>query len=55
MRILDRQPQYIPKIIAALQEADLSKYTDSMRPLIENDISETEQKLRDYAQDFLYK
>ena len=49
------KPQYIPRITEALREADLSKYKDSMRPLIEKDISKTEQKLRDYAEDYLYK
>ena len=33
--------QYIPQIIAALQEANLSKYKDSMRPLIEKDVEDT--------------
>ena len=37
--------QYIPAILASLRSADLSKYKDSMRPLIEKDISETEKKL----------
>ena len=36
------KPQYIPKILSALRDADLSKYKDSMRPLIEEDILETE-------------
>ena len=49
------KPQYIPRITEALREADLSKYKDSMCPLIEKDISKTEQKLRDYAEDYLYK
>ena len=49
------KPQYIPRITEAMREADLSKYEDSMRPLIEKDISKTEQKLRDYAEDYLYK
>ena len=35
------KPQYIPKILSALQNADLSRYKDSMRPLIEKDIAET--------------
>ena len=39
------KPQYIPAILAALHDADLSKYKDSMRPLIENDIAETEKAL----------
>ena len=35
------KPQYIPRILAALRDADLSKYKDSMRSLIEKDIAET--------------
>ena len=37
--------EYIPAILSALQNADLSKYKDSMRPLIEKDIRQTEQML----------
>lgn len=40
------KPQYFPIILSALKNADLSKYKDSMRPLIEKDIAETEQILR---------
>ena len=39
------KPQYIPAILSYLRNADLSKYKDSMRPLIEKDIVETEKKL----------
>ena len=39
------KPQYIPRIISYLHSADLSKYKDSMRPLIEKDIAETEKAL----------
>lgn len=39
------KPQYIPMILSALHSADLSKYKDSMRPLIEKDIAATEQLL----------
>lgn len=39
------KPQYVPRISAALRSADLSQYKDSMRPLIEKDISETLEKL----------
>ena len=35
------KPKYIPKILSCLENADLSKYKDSMRPLIEKDIAET--------------
>ena len=41
------KPQYIPKILSCLRCADLSKYRDSMRPLIEKDITETEKILTD--------
>ena len=39
------KPQYIPRILLCLREADLSKYKDSMRPLIEKDMEETERLL----------
>ena len=39
------KPQYIPAILAALRRADLSGYRDSMRPLIQRDIRETERRL----------
>ena len=39
------KPQYIPKITACFRSADLSKYKDSMRPLIEQDMAETEKAL----------
>ena len=35
------KPQYIPQILPCLQSADFSKYSDSMRPLIEKDIATT--------------
>ena len=35
------KPQYIPQILEALRNADVSIYKDSMRPLIEKDIAET--------------
>lgn len=40
------KPQYIPEIISCFQKADLSKYKDSMRPLIERDMAETEKTLK---------
>ncbi|MDD3340138.1 MAG: SufBD protein [Lachnospiraceae bacterium] len=43
------KPQYIPMMLTSLHEADLLKYKDSMRPLIERDIVETEKALRTYA------
>ena len=39
------KPQYIPRILLCFREADLSKYKDSMRPLIEKDMAETEKIL----------
>ena len=39
------KPKYVPRILSCLQNADLSKYKDSMRPLIEKDIAETEKIL----------
>lgn len=39
------KPQYIPAILLRLRSADLSKYKDSMRPLVERDIAETERIL----------
>lgn len=39
------RPQYVPVILSCLRNADLSKYKDSMRPLIEKDIAETEKRL----------
>ena len=36
------KPQYIPRILSCFHDADLSKYKDSMRPLIEKDMTETE-------------
>lgn len=41
------KPKYIPAIVSALRSADLSKYKDSMRSLIEQDIAETEKELTD--------
>lgn len=39
------KPQYIPEILSCLRNADLSKYKDTMRPLIEKDIAETKNVL----------
>ena len=39
------RPQYIPGILASFKYADLSRYKDSMRPLIEKDMAETEKIL----------
>ena len=43
--LVRNRAQYIPRILACLHEADLSKYRDSMRPLIEKDMAETESAL----------
>lgn len=43
----EAKPQYIPMILAALHEADLSPYRDSMRPLIEKDIRTAIEELTD--------
>ena len=42
----ESKPEYIPRITEALREADLSKYKDSMRPLIEKDIEDTYRTLQ---------
>ena len=39
------KPPYVSVILSCLRNADLSKYKDSMRPLIEKDIAETEKRL----------
>ena len=39
------KPHYIPKILSCFHSADLSKYKDSMIPLIEKDMKETERLL----------
>ena len=39
------KPQYIPQILDCFHNADLSKYKDSMRPLMEKDMIETETVL----------
>ena len=39
------KPQYIPRILFCFRSADLSKYKDGMRPLIEKDMEETERLL----------
>ena len=42
----ESKPQYIPRITEALREADLSKYSSSMRPLIKKDIEVTNRTLQ---------
>ena len=39
------KPQYISRILDCFHSADLSKYKDSMRPLIEKDMAEAEKIL----------
>ena len=39
------KPQYVPRILSCFHDADLSKYKDSMRPLVEKDMEETERLL----------
>lgn len=39
------KPQYIPQILDFFHNVDLSKYKDSMRPLIEKDMAEAEKVL----------
>ena len=41
------KPDLVPQILSALKNADLTKYRDSMRPLIEKDIRETVKQLSD--------
>ena len=47
------KPQYISRISSCLRSADLSKYKDSMRPLIEKDIEETEKLLVSFSDSLL--
>lgn len=44
-RVALARPRYIPAIREAMSRADLSKYKDSMRPLIEKDIAAALQTL----------
>ena len=39
------KPAYIPRILSCFHGANLSKYKDSMRPLIEKNMAETERVL----------
>jgi len=47
------KPQYIPRILACFHDADLSQYKDSMRPLIERDMAETEKALMELQEECL--
>lgn len=39
------QPRLVPQMLERLESADLSKYGDSMRPLVERDIAEVKREL----------
>ena len=41
------KPRYIPEILSSIKGADLSRYKDTMRPLIERDILKTEEILKE--------
>ena len=43
--LAEAKPQYVPAISAALDGADLSKYKDTMRPLLEKDIVNTAERI----------
>lgn len=43
--IAEAKPEFIPKIQSALQQADLSGYSDSMQPLVLKDIVAVLQKI----------
>lgn len=45
------KPRYIPLILESLHTADLSKYKNTMRPLIEKDIADTEAVLKEALKD----
>ena len=44
-RVGTAKPQYIGRILSSLHSADFSKYSGSMRPLLEKDRAETERAL----------
>ena len=43
------KPELIPMIVPALRDSDFSRYKDSMRPLIEKDITETIKALENHG------
>ena len=47
--IVDAKPELIEKILKVLQTAELSKYKDSMKPLIEKDILEIVSYIKKFA------
>lgn len=40
-KLAEAKPRLIPRIASLLRQADASQYTDSMRPLVQNDIRDT--------------
>lgn len=44
----EAKPQYIPGILSCIRGADLSNYRESMRPLIQQDMAETERILTNF-------
>lgn len=45
--VAEAKPELIPRIRTALEQADLSKYPDSMQPLVLKDIVATLQKMKE--------
>ena len=45
--IAKAKPELIPRIRAALEQADLSRYSDSMQPLVLKDIVSALQKIEE--------
>ena len=48
--VAETKPELIPRIRAALEQADLSGYPDSMQPLVLKDIVAALQKIKEYPQ-----
>lgn len=47
LEIAEEKPELIPRIRAALEQADLSRYSDSMQPLVLKDIVSALQKIEE--------
>lgn len=45
--VAEAKPELVPRIRAALEQADLSKYPDSMQPLVLKDIVAALQKMKE--------
>ena len=45
--VAEAKPELIPRIRAAMEQADLSKYPDSMQPLVLKDIMAALQKMKE--------